>query len=1122
MIREHIYNHWLRLVVVLLVMMTGSLTAAAQYDIEGGEAFYIYQNDGHFDGFFYDQVQQISYSRLDTLGVEYDEYVSQEIVTADSTYRIMLTAIDSVSFVQPEIRYAKGVRFMRDEGMMDYFNKYFYDESEKHVLNFNLSMPESLRPKMGDVLSCDDVPGYEEGSFTYKVVDVRQGNDYLQVWCEHVTDLRDVFEQFITVEQVRNIQTPEGSRTRCRVAGWKSNTRTRIEGNIDEFTLFNINTGFELSTNIYGNLSFVAAFNINFGMTISSVYNISLTNWYFKHEMKEQIGLGANLGLNGNLYEAVSPSLLLGGTALANFTRIPIPTVGVPLFWVAAMPEPFASIEANLTLMFNTGFKAIGLAQCIESMETFPYVNFRYWTLPGFLPIPVEWEGNKSWSINAQLNGTVQAGIRFPVAIGSQEWFNKIFGFKTAMYFNAGPKVSGALDLTLVTNDSNKGLLSMQYPKGWYEKLKGTKVDLSLFSVDPDFNVDVKTIGGVKWDFKRTTSFSFGNYTLHLFPEIKGFNCEISGDKMNTITAKANEIKGEVFMPQRIGVVLYKVKDENDKENGELYRSLTRDEIYFLNTFNNFELKMENVPPGIYMAYPMADLPFGIFPIEPLGQFITIAPQEMELKQTEIVAEEEGGVFEIDIIASLDMPISCESNDDWIKAEVLRDVGGAKATILKITVDPNKTYRFRTGTITVRQRFSTTETIERTVTVKQFGGLQLEPSSLSFGMEGGSQSVEILTSMWPISINLNNAGWLKYELTDKHLVITAYPNPGDFRTANVTVSALSNDGFNAKTLIVEQAANTDPSVAHVSPTSLEFDAEGGTKDVKVYFGQYTRSGYAVSNEGKDWVTVMNDGEGTLGIRVKPNTTGAERTCTVTCYLTSSTSDRPSADEMEAFPITIKQAANALEPGQIAMQSIGSFTFTAAAMMKDRKTGGTSRKEFRETFSSPNISFTQKGTTVHVQATKNYKDGYDTFQNLIEFDITNFGDNFVKAKIENLSFRHIYNDTYIDFTSPGVYGKSDDVEIELTGIYWQGSLSNYEDGQQSEFVFDGDVKTGVSFKKMTETKLYYSEDNPKQNFDYVDSNDNSASLALQFTAKGESLSRKQTRQTDGSVSEDIIW
>ena len=35
-------------------------------------AFYIYQNDGHFDGFFYDEVLKMSYSKTDTAGVEYD------------------------------------------------------------------------------------------------------------------------------------------------------------------------------------------------------------------------------------------------------------------------------------------------------------------------------------------------------------------------------------------------------------------------------------------------------------------------------------------------------------------------------------------------------------------------------------------------------------------------------------------------------------------------------------------------------------------------------------------------------------------------------------------------------------------------------------------------------------------------------------------------------------------------------------------------------------------------------------------------------------------------------------------------------------------------------------------
>ena len=62
-------QNWLRCAVIMFLAVAGSLTASAQ-EIEGGEAFYIYQNDGHFDGFFYDQVKQIRYSRFDTLGIE--------------------------------------------------------------------------------------------------------------------------------------------------------------------------------------------------------------------------------------------------------------------------------------------------------------------------------------------------------------------------------------------------------------------------------------------------------------------------------------------------------------------------------------------------------------------------------------------------------------------------------------------------------------------------------------------------------------------------------------------------------------------------------------------------------------------------------------------------------------------------------------------------------------------------------------------------------------------------------------------------------------------------------------------------------------------------------------------
>ena len=148
------HQNWLRTLVLLIAVAIASFSTSASAQAGGSnDAFYIYQNDGHFDGYFYDEVKQINYSRTDTLGVEHDHYVSQEIVTNDSTYRIMLTAIDSVSFVQPEIKFAKGVRFMQDEGLMDYFQSYSYDEIlSRHVLTFSGNMSETQLPKVGDVL----------------------------------------------------------------------------------------------------------------------------------------------------------------------------------------------------------------------------------------------------------------------------------------------------------------------------------------------------------------------------------------------------------------------------------------------------------------------------------------------------------------------------------------------------------------------------------------------------------------------------------------------------------------------------------------------------------------------------------------------------------------------------------------------------------------------------------------------------------------------------------------------------------------------------------------------------------------------------------------------------------
>ena len=124
------------------------------------DAFYIYQNDGHFDGFFYDDVIKITYSRLDTLGFEHSDYISQEIVTADSTYRIMLAAIDSVGFVQPEVKYNPRLRLVSEDQL---FTKMLSHDAEYENLVFAGSTPDNLKPKVGDGVELIPGEGEEHG-----------------------------------------------------------------------------------------------------------------------------------------------------------------------------------------------------------------------------------------------------------------------------------------------------------------------------------------------------------------------------------------------------------------------------------------------------------------------------------------------------------------------------------------------------------------------------------------------------------------------------------------------------------------------------------------------------------------------------------------------------------------------------------------------------------------------------------------------------------------------------------------------------------------------------------------------------------------------------------------------
>ena len=331
-----------------------------------------------------------------------------------------------------------------------------------------------------------------------------------------------------------------------------------------------------------------------------------------------------------------------------------------------------------------------------------------------------------------------------------------------------------------------------------------------------------------------------------------------------------------------------------------------------------------------------------------------------------------------------------------------------------------------------------------------------------------------------------------------------------------------DEGFIPSKTSVELQDEEKNEKPRVEPTTLKFPAEGGTQNVKTILGHYNRAGYSISEDGKGWVSVsFTSASHGMDVTVTENKTGKPRSCIVNCHMTSSKSDNPSPSEYETFPISVTQEAGELEPGTIIMDAVNKCELTASAQMKHRKKGTTSQEQYKQTFDK-NISFTQDGSTVHVQAAFSYKEGeYDNYQGVLSFDILNFEGDFTTSRLENVIYQYVYSNNYVDWTQPGVYGKGDEVKIEVSNVDWQKAVSSYVDGGSSHFVFSGSVNSGVHFKTLTERRVNLTDEETTENFDYVDNKNNEFKLIIDFKANGTSASRIAAPWQSDAVK-NIIW
>ena len=153
------------------------------------DALYIYRNDGIFHGFFFADIEKIEFSRIDTLGVEHQDYVVQEVYALDSIYRIPISAIDSVGFITPETKYKEGV-ITSESTLWDYVNQ--ADPNSFHLSG----VPSDLIPQVGDKLcNMNPTPFFPNGIYG-EVAKVKKDGSDCWVFYNAVA-LEELFEQHV-------------------------------------------------------------------------------------------------------------------------------------------------------------------------------------------------------------------------------------------------------------------------------------------------------------------------------------------------------------------------------------------------------------------------------------------------------------------------------------------------------------------------------------------------------------------------------------------------------------------------------------------------------------------------------------------------------------------------------------------------------------------------------------------------------------------------------------------------------------------------------------------------------------------------------------------------------------
>ena len=660
------------------------------------DAFYVYRNDGDFNGFFFDEIVRMGYSKMDLDSVEHEVYVIQEIETEDSLYRIPLNAIDSIGFVQPEIILNPRLVHLDESGLIPYLSNFetYHDyiaNTSSAFFKLAYNTPEAIVPKVGDVIANFTNPTYrystetedDFGGFVIKVKSISRYDESSQwyVFGEAVSEISDIFVQLISTEKISVDEAGNVKRRMAGIdsmAGMRDGSEAGMRGAAGSAHASLIDYSGTLHRDFSPRDGITIGLEAGLGLKVGlrMAYNITTERILIKTAVDTKVSVAPAITAKA------SGSFEIPVDGMPKFIKsIKFPAIA-PLFQTRPFPDIFVRGGGDLTLKASLPTMALDWRQVFTfDTDRYPLVASYSMALNGPENMALtDIMDISSTDLSLTLSGFVQTGIKLSANIETNDWVEKIFSSGISLDLYCGPKLEGNLSLSLA------GLQQ----SGAYGMLKNSGIKAHACSADLEAKAKVSCL----WHDPQETTFfdaskQFGTLELYLLPAFATTDAEYNsttGDVVATIHPSRMTL-----MPCNVGIAIYDYQ-------GDLIEKALNPRQHHLQGFGyDFTYHFSTLPCGRYTVRPFIEMAgTEIAVTEPGLEREVIVTPILDLREDSVNVSQNGQTLEYAFITNATQ-VQANAPYDFIKVTVEETDFKERLAGLKVEVMPNYSVFPRTG-----------------------------------------------------------------------------------------------------------------------------------------------------------------------------------------------------------------------------------------------------------------------------------------------------------------------------------------------------------------------------------------------------------------------------------------